>query len=151
MKGVVHLQVAFHELGSIEDRRLAFAVIGARFEGQWVFVKHRRRQTWEIPGGHREAGETIGQTASRELSEETGAEEFDLIAICEYSVIRGEDSSYGRLFLATIRKLGPLPDHEIGRIELFADLPQQLTYPDIQPKLQLRLEQVIDRSCSNAY
>ncbi len=137
------MKVQFHELGSIADQELRFAVIGTRYKGRWVFVKHRLRDTWEMPGGHREPGESIDQTASRELSEETGAEEFQLTAVCEYSVLRGDQPSYGRLFLAMVDRFGPLPDSEIGCIELFDLIPQELTYPEIQPMLQEKLNRIV--------
>ncbi len=133
------MKVQFHRLGSIADQELKFAVIGARYKGRWVFVKQRQRHTWEIPGGHREPGESIDQTASRELSEETGAEEFQLTALCEYSVRRDDQLSYGRLYLAMVDRLGLLPDSEIGCIELFDAMPLELTYPEIQPVLQEKL------------
>ena len=42
-----------------EDRLLRFAVIAARSGGGWVYCRHRQRRTWELPGGHREPGESI--------------------------------------------------------------------------------------------
>ena len=39
---------------SINDSMLKFAVIIARHNGKWVFCKHKERNTWEAPGGHRE-------------------------------------------------------------------------------------------------
>lgn len=39
-----------------------------------------------MPGGHREAGENILETAKRELQEETGATKFEIKPICVYSV-----------------------------------------------------------------
>ena len=39
-----------------------------------------------MPGGHREAGENILETAKRELQEETGAIKFEIKPICVYSV-----------------------------------------------------------------
>ena len=44
---------------SINDSMLKFAVIIARHNGKWVFCKHKERNTWEAPGGHREDGEDI--------------------------------------------------------------------------------------------
>jgi 8-oxo-dGTP diphosphatase len=61
------LKVNFHKLNTIEDNKLLFAVIMAKYNGQWVYVKHKERNTWEIPGGHREKNETINEDASREL------------------------------------------------------------------------------------
>lgn len=57
----------------VEDSLLRFAVIIARSGDQWVFCKHRERDTYEVPGGHREPGEDIETAARRELYEETGA------------------------------------------------------------------------------
>ena len=65
------VEVKFHE--SVDDNLLKFAVIISRSNGKWVFCKHRERDTYEVPGGHREANETILETAKRELREETGA------------------------------------------------------------------------------
>ena len=56
----------------IDDDLLKFAVIISKSNSKWVFCKHRDRDTYEVPGGHREAGELIEDTARRELKEETG-------------------------------------------------------------------------------
>ena len=81
------IEVRFHEEGAVDDALLVFAVLVSRYQGQWVFCKHRDRDTWEIPGGHREAGESILDAARRELFEETGARAFDLRPVCVYSVV----------------------------------------------------------------
>ena len=49
-------------------------------------VNIKKRDTFELAGGHREENETILETASRELREETGAEEFEIKPVCVYSV-----------------------------------------------------------------
>lgn len=51
----------------VPDELLKFAVILTMHNGKWVFCRHRERNTWEIPGGHREDGEDILSTAKREL------------------------------------------------------------------------------------
>ena len=43
----------------VNDELLKFAVIFAKTDGKWVFCKHRERNTYEVPGGHREAGENL--------------------------------------------------------------------------------------------
>ena len=63
---MTQLTVRFYE--QAEDALLKFAVILARHRGQWVFCRHRQRSSWEVPGGHRAPGETIAQTAARELT-----------------------------------------------------------------------------------
>lgn len=129
------LKVDTYELGGVEDGLLAFAVIMARYRGQWIFGRHRDRATWEIPGGHREAGESIEEAARRELYEESGATRYALRALCAYSVDDGAHKSYGQLFLAEVAELAPLPPLEIVEIRLFAEMPSALTYPTIQPLL----------------
>ena len=68
------MEVRFYD--TADDALLKFAVIIARTGGKWVFCKHRERDTYEVPGGHREEGESIDDTAKRELREETGATAF---------------------------------------------------------------------------
>ena len=78
------MRVEFSDIGQVDDKELKFAVISASFQGKWLFVKHKQRDTWEIPGGHREFGEDINDTAKRELFEESGAIDFDIKPICDY-------------------------------------------------------------------
>ena len=112
-----------------------YVVIISRYGDKWVFVRHRDRQTWEIPGGHIEAGESPDDAASRELKEETGAFEFDLVPVADYSVEIDAKITYGRLYFAEIKAHGLLPDSEIAEMALFDDMPDNLTYPLIQPIL----------------
>ena len=140
--------VEIHECEQIADELLAFAVIMARYNGQWVFCRHKERDTYEIHGGHREPDENIDDTARRELTEESGAVRFSLTPVCVYSVIKENRTTYGKLFFVEISELGVLsPDYEIAEVYFFDDLPDSLTYPDIQPilyeKVQMWLNQTI--------
>jgi len=128
------MEVRFYE--TVEDSKLMFAVILARHDGKWVFCKHKARETYECPGGHREPGETIEEAARRELYEETGAVQYVLEPLCVYSV-RSEEGgeTFGMLYAAEITAMEPDLHSEIERIELFADLPHHWTYPEIQPRL----------------
>ena len=128
---------------SVKDSDLKYAVILAKYNGKYVFVKHKERTTFEIPGGHRESGENIAQTAARELYEETGAKKITLRQICPYSV-----TDCGMLFFAEISELGELPKYEIERVILLDEPPCELskwTYPDIQPKLIEKIESEIKK------
>jgi 8-oxo-dGTP pyrophosphatase MutT (NUDIX family) len=72
---------------------------------------------WEIPGGHREVGESVKDAGARELFEETGAIGFHMEYICIYSVLKeGQEESFGALFYADVRDLGEFPESEIGEI-----------------------------------
>ncbi|WP_138207296.1 NUDIX hydrolase [Haloimpatiens lingqiaonensis] len=137
------VKINFHQLGKVDNDKLLYAVIAARYNGQWIFVKHKERDTWEIPGGHREIDENINDAAARELFEETGAKEFIVRPICIYSVEKGDIESYGQLFYAEVETLDNLPDYEIGEIEFFNDMPKNLTYPLIQPHLFKKVSTIL--------
>ena len=136
------LKVNFHE--NADDSLIKFAVIAARHNGRWVFCKHRDRITYECPGGHREIGEAINDTAKRELWEETGAVNYSLKDICAYSVNVDGTTTFGMLYYADIFDFEPLPQLEIERIEFFKELPDNWTYPLIQPKLIAKIKEIID-------
>ncbi|MGZ9583715.1 NUDIX hydrolase [Paenibacillus marinisediminis] len=131
------MQVSCYELDTVDDRKLKFAVIMARYKEQWIYVKHKERDTWECPGGKREENETIEETAKRELVEETGAQAFDLRPLCIYSVKRDHgEESYGALYYSNVTDIGCLsPESEIGQVSFMNELPNKLTYPEILPEL----------------
>lgn len=140
------LKVKFYK--ELEDSLIKFAVIVARTNHQWIFCRHRDRLTYEIPGGHRELGESIWETANRELYEETGAVDYQLKPVCVYSVTdwneegNGEET-FGMLYYAEVNQLGPLPGYEIEEVILVDEIPSELTYPLIQPKLMEQVQELI--------
>lgn len=133
------VEVRFYDRA--DDELLRFAVLIARSGGKWVFCRHRDRSTLEFPGGHREAGEDIAETARRELMEETGAASFSISPICVYSVTRraeaGEtvEETFGMLYAAEVESFEAELHSEIEEIYLQGELPDNWTYPQIQPKL----------------
>ena len=131
------MKVQFYD--KVDDKLLKFAVIISKSNGKWVFCKHKERDTWEVPGGHRELGEDILDTAKRELYEETGAIDFEIKPICIYSVIAPNNfdgaESFGKLFFADIYSFEEELHSEIEKIAISDELPDNWTYPEIQPKL----------------
>lgn len=106
------MKVNFYD--HVEDQLLRFAVIIAQHGGKWVFCKHWERDTYELPGGHREPGEEIWDTARRELQEETGAVEFSIHPVCVYSVIgknrvnQSGEECYGSITATTLCCMRPI-------------------------------------------
>ena len=131
--------MAVHFYESVEDSRLKFAVILATYHGKNVFCKHKDRDTLEIPGGHRERGEAILETARRELYEETGAIDFQISPVCVYSVIEPDNfdgaETFGMLYHAEISAFEAQLHSEIERIVVLDGRPDRWTYPNIQPML----------------
>ncbi|QOR34179.1 NUDIX domain-containing protein [Clostridium sp. 'deep sea'] len=139
------MRVNFYEFDEVQDELLKFAVLGTRYHNKWVFVKHQARDTWEVPGGHREANEDINDTAKRELYEETGAIDFKITPICNYSVSTENTESFGRLFLCEVFEFEKELNFEINVREYFNELPINLTYPGIQPYLHDKFIQFLNK------
>lgn len=134
-----NLEVKFYD--TVNDELLKFAVIISQSNGKWVFCKHKERDTYEVLGGHREAGENILATAKRELQEETGAVRFEIKPICVYSVTgknrvndTGEET-FGLLCFVEITDFTKELHSEMEKVVLMDELPKNWTYPSIQPKL----------------
>ncbi|WP_330395719.1 NUDIX hydrolase [Acetoanaerobium noterae] len=140
------LKVKFYN--EINDKDLKFAVIMARYDNRWIFCKHKERETYEMPGGHREVDETIVDTAKRELQEETGAIEFEIQPISVYSVTgknrvnSNGNETFGMLFYAEVHSFKDTLEDEIEKIEFFSNLPSNLTYPEIQPYLYTKVIEI---------
>ena len=135
------MSVKFYD--SVDDALLKFAVIVTKSNGKWVFCKHKERETFEVPGGHREKGENIIDTAKRELVEETGAIDFELKPVCVYSVTDDNNfdgnETFGLLCYAEVSSFGEIHS-EMEKIIITDSLPDSWTYPSIQPYLIDELE-----------
>ena len=133
------MKVKFYE--NISDELLKFAVIISKHKGKWVFCKHKERDTYEVPGGHREQDENILDTAKRELNEETGAIDFSIEPVCVYSVTgknrvnKTGEETYGMLYFADIHSFDTKLKSEMELVKFFDELPTEWTYPLIQPLL----------------
>ncbi|MCM1299476.1 MAG: NUDIX domain-containing protein [Firmicutes bacterium] len=129
------MKVKFYE--NVEDSLIKFSVIVSQYENNWVFCKHRDRNTYEVPGGHRELGETPLEAAERELKEETGALDYKITPVCVYSVSDevNDKETFGMIYYAEIKSFENELHSEIESIRFFENVPSNQTYPLIQPML----------------
>ena len=84
--------------------------------------------------------------AKRELREETGAVKFQIKPVCVYSVtgknsvnVTGEET-YGLLCYAEVTEFSDKLEYEMEEVMLMEDLPEEWTYPLIQPVLMEEYE-----------
>ena len=128
------------------DHKGAAAVVAVTKEGRILMVRQYRnaleRETLEIPaGGLNSRQEPMEEAAKRELQEETGAVKFEIKPICVYSVTgktrvnnTGEET-FGLLCFAEITEFAKELHSEMEKVVLMDKLPENWTYPLIQPKL----------------
>lgn len=127
---------------NILDDDIKFIIIMSQYKWKWVFVQHKERETWEIPGWHRESWESVLNWAKRELFEETWAIEYEIEHIWYYSLVNLKwIKSYGSIFYSLISELSKIPDSEIWKIDFFDEIPKIVTYPNVHP---LIYDMVID-------
>lgn len=135
------LRCIIHPFGSLPS--LKFVVVCSFYQGQYLLSRHRERTTWETQGGHIEAGETPLDAARRELYEESGVTDAQLIPVCDYLGYSGRGSANGAVFLAVVGTPGMLPDSEMAETKLFTELPEYLTYPLVTPALMEQAQAVL--------
>ena len=120
------LEVKLFDLGYCDESEYTRVVCVSKYKGKYVFCYNKKRNGWEIPGGHIEEGETWEEAAKREMYEETGATKIKLIPISVYKI-----SSFALLCYCEIEEMQELPkEYEMDKILLTDTLPDNMTYPD---------------------
>ena len=127
------LRCDVHPYGTLKEYK--YVVVCSRFDGKWLLSRHKERDTWETQGGHIESGETPLQAAKRELYEESGVSDAEIVPVCDYYGYDNKGHSNGMVFLAKVHALGALPESEIADVQAFDVLPENLTYPNVTPVL----------------
>lgn len=136
------LKCRIYPLGSLD--RYKYTVICTSYQGKWVLSKHKKRDTWETQGGHIEENETPLECAKRELLEESGIKDADIYPVCDYWGFDSQSCSNGMVFLAVVHSLGELPNSEMKEVQMFDELPGNLTYPFTSPILFQEAKKILN-------
>ena len=120
------MEIKTYDLGYCDESLYTRVVCVSRYKDKFVFSYNKKRNGFEIPGGHIEEGESWLAAAEREMYEETGATKINVEPICVYKI-----STFALLCYCEILDIGEIPeDSEIERIIFSDELPDNLTFPE---------------------
>ena len=108
------------ELASLEQVvPCAFSLVLVWHEGRCLLVFDRWKQSWELPGGAREVGETPREAALREVAEETGErlESLEYLGVVRIRLAADEREELGAIYQTSIdMPQSFVPNDEIEKV-----------------------------------
>lgn len=120
------MKIKIYDLGYCNESEYTRVVCVSRYKDKFVFSYNKKRNGWEIPGGHIEKGETWIEAAKREVYEETGATKIKIEPVCIYKI-----NSFALLCFCEILEIDELPkEYEMDKIMFSDELPNKLTFPE---------------------
>ena len=133
-------EIQLFDLGYCDEKEYTRVVCVCKYKEKYVFSFNRKRNGWEIPGGHIEEGETWEEAAKREMYEETGATKVKITPVCVYKI-----STFSLLCFCKILEIGKLPEeYEMSKIMFSDELPENLTFPDTYKVLFERVKKYLN-------
>ena len=136
-------QIPESQLDSDIYKPLLITFMAIRHARDFLLVRHRERQAWELPGGHIEEGESARDCAIRELFEETGqkVKSLDFRAVLKYRAGSDNRIYYGTLYSGELPSPTPFRENdEIERI-IFWDGKTDIGYMDEIDRAVIKLIQ----------
>lgn len=116
------------------DAPLPLALVALWHSDRVLMAFNRHRQTWELPGGQIDPGETPRQAARRELLEETNhvcQGQLRFVGFASFSLAPDQRAEYGALFTGHAADVSSLfqPNDEIAAVrwwDVRESLPERL-------------------------
>lgn len=94
---------------------------------KWLMVRNKFR-SWEFPGGHKEQGETIFETAKREAFEEAGVDIQNIQYVGFYRLASGHTTL---IVTANVEKFHAIPEEfETVERKFMSQFPRSLSFND---------------------